>query len=122
MRPKITRNDADFKKLCENLRIVYPLVSSCFTTLNQNVQELMNNQLHPQMKGTGNKRILLLLKTMTLLLLIFKNIVDEHVENLTITEKEITETERLTRGQTKVEPSNKVKAILYANLVTEVWH
>ena len=31
----------------------------------------------------------------------FKNIVDEHVENLTITDKEISDTERLTRGQTK---------------------
>ena len=73
----------------------------------------------------------------------FKNIVDEHVVNLTLTDKEITETERLTRGQsknqlwfdkrksvltvsnfgkavkTKVEPSNKLKAMLYANFVIE---
>ena len=70
----------------------------------------------------------------------FKNIVDEHVENLTITDKEISDTERLTRDQTKnqlwfdkrksvltasnfgkavktkVEPSHKVKAKLYGNL------
>ena len=73
----------------------------------------------------------------------FKNIVDEHVENLTITDKEISDTERLTRGQTKnqlwfdkrksvltasnfgkavrtkVEPSNKVKAMLYGNFTTQ---
>ena len=66
----------------------------------------------------------------------FKRMMDEHVSGLTITDEEIQETERLTRGQTannlwferrktvltasnfgkaaktKVEPSNKVKAIL----------
>ena len=64
----------------------------------------------------------------------FKRMMDEHVSGLTITDEEIQETERLTRGQTannlwferrktvltasnfgkaaktKVEPSNKVKA------------
>ena len=73
----------------------------------------------------------------------FKRMIDEHVSCLTITEEEIQETERLTRGQTtnklwfekrktvltasnfgraaktKVEPSNKIKAILYSNFVTE---
>ena len=68
---------------------------------------------------------------------------DEHVSGLTITDEEIQETERSTRGQsannlwferrktvliasnfgkaakTKVEPSNKVKAILYSNFTTE---
>ena len=65
----------------------------------------------------------------------FKSMIDEHVSSLTITPEEIQETERLTRGQakknlwfekrktvltasnfgnaakTKVEPSNKLKAI-----------
>ena len=68
---------------------------------------------------------------------------DEHVSNMTITGEEILETERLTRGQnknkhwfdkrkqlltasnfgkaakTKVEPSKKIKAMLYANFTTE---
>ena len=69
--------------------------------------------------------------------------INEHVYSLTITVEEIQETERLTRGQakknlwfekrktvltasnfgnaakTKVEPSNKLKAILYSNFTTE---
>lgn len=69
--------------------------------------------------------------------------INEHVYRLTITVEEIQETERLTRGQaknnlwfekrktvltasnfgnaakTKVEPSNKLKAILYSNFTTE---
>lgn len=73
----------------------------------------------------------------------FKIMIDEHVLGLTITEEEIQETERLTRGQTtkklwfekrktvltasnfgkaaktKVEPSNKIKSILYSNFTTE---
>ena len=73
----------------------------------------------------------------------FKNMIDEHVSSLTITLVEIQETERLTRGQaknnlwfekrktvltasnfgnaakTRVEPSNKLKAILYSNFTTE---
>ena len=73
----------------------------------------------------------------------FKTMIDEHVTSLTITPEEIQETERLTRGQskndfwfekrktvltasnfgnaakTKVEPSNKIKAILYGNFTTE---
>ena len=73
----------------------------------------------------------------------FENMIDEHVSSLTITLVEIQETERLTRGQaknnlwfekrrtvltasnfgnaakTRVEPSNKLKAILYSNLTTE---
>ena len=31
----------------------------------------------------------------------FKSIVDEHISNLTVTDEEIRETERLTRGQNK---------------------
>ena len=73
----------------------------------------------------------------------FKSMIDEHVSSLTITPEEIQETERLTKGQsrnelwfqkrktvltasnfgkvakTKVEPSNKLKAILYSNFTTE---
>ena len=73
----------------------------------------------------------------------FKSIVDEHIFNMTVTDEEIRETERLTRGQnknslwfdkrkslltasnfgkaakTKVEPSKKLKAMLYANFTTE---
>ena len=73
----------------------------------------------------------------------FKRMMDEHASGLTITDEEIQETERSTRGQsannlwfdrrktvltasnfgkaakTKVEPSNKVKAILYSNFTTE---
>ena len=69
--------------------------------------------------------------------------VDEHISNLTITQEEIQETERLTRrqkknslwfekrktlltasnfgkaGKTKVEPSNKLKSILYSNFTTD---
>ena len=73
----------------------------------------------------------------------FKSIVDEHISNMTVADEEIRETERLTRGQnrnqlwfdkrrslltasnfgkaakTKVEPSKKIKAMLYANFTTE---
>ena len=73
----------------------------------------------------------------------FKSMIDEHVSSLTITPEEIQETERLTKGQsrnkfwfqkrktvltasnfgnvakTKVEPSKKLKAILYSNFTTE---
>ena len=72
----------------------------------------------------------------------FKAIVDEHISNMTITDEKICETKRLTRGQnknqlwfdkqrsfltasnfgksakTKVEPSKKLKAMLYANFTT----
>ena len=73
----------------------------------------------------------------------FKSMVDEHVSNLSITDEEIQETERQTWGQnknnlwyekrktlltasnfgkaakTKLEPSNKVKSILYSNFTTD---
>lgn len=73
----------------------------------------------------------------------FKDMVDEHVSSWTISEEEIKETEMSTRGQsqnpmwfekrksiltasnfgkaakTKVEPSNKLKAMLYSNFTTE---
>ncbi|KAL9977417.1 hypothetical protein ACROYT_G014817 [Oculina patagonica] len=73
----------------------------------------------------------------------FREIVDEYVSNMTVTDEEIRETETLTRGQnknkfwfekrksvltasnfgkaakTKVEPSNKLKAMLYSNFTTE---
>lgn len=73
----------------------------------------------------------------------FKDMVDEHVSSWTISEDEIKETEISTRGQsqnpiwfekrksiltasnfgivakTKLEPSNKLKAMLYSNFTTE---
>ncbi|PFX22246.1 putative pre-mRNA-splicing factor ATP-dependent RNA helicase mog-4 [Stylophora pistillata] len=73
----------------------------------------------------------------------FKDMVDEHVSSWTISEEEIRETEMSTRGQsqnpiwfdkrksiltasnfgkaakTKVEPSKKLKAMLYSNFTTE---
>ena len=73
----------------------------------------------------------------------FKKMINEHISSLTITLEEIQETERLTRGQarnnlwfekrktvltasnfgnaakTNVEPSKKLKAILYSNFTTE---
>ena len=73
----------------------------------------------------------------------FKSIVDEYVANLTATSEEIIKTERITRGQkknplwiekrkslltasnfgkaakTKVEPTKKLKAMLYSNFTTE---
>ena len=73
----------------------------------------------------------------------FKSMIDEHVLSLAISPQEIQETERLTRGQsrnnlrfekrktvltasnfgnaaqTKVEPTKKLRAILYSNFTTE---
>ena len=73
----------------------------------------------------------------------FKSIVDEHISNMTVTDEEICETERLTRGKnknqlwfdkqrslltasnfgkaakTKVDPSKRLKAMMYANFTTE---
>jgi len=76
----------------------------------------------------------------------FKDMVDEHVSSWTISEEEIKETEMSTTGQsqnpiwfekrksiltasnfgivakTKLEPSNKLKAMLYSNFTTEAVH
>ena len=73
----------------------------------------------------------------------FQKVGDEYVSNMTVTDKEIKETETLTRGQnknqfwfdkrksvltasnfgkaakTKVEPTNKLKAMLYSNSTNE---
>ena len=149
MRPKIitfdprapnqrTRNEENFKKLCENLQNCLPsssfflfhdLKSKCAGTDEQSASASNEGEGEQDTPFTDNYDI----ATSH-----FKNIVDEHVENLTISDKEITETERLTRGQsknqlwfdkrksvltasnfgkavkTKVEPSNKLKAMLYA--------
>ena len=108
-------------------------------TLNQNAQAVMNNQLQPRKKERGDKEDTPFTDNYDIATAHYKNIVDEHVENLTIIDKEITDSERLPRGQTKnqlwfdkrksvltasnfgkgaktkVEPSNKVKAMLYGN-------
>ena len=54
----------------------------------------------------------------------FKSMVDSYVSSLTITQEEIDETERTTSNfgkaaKNKVEPSNKLKSILYSNFTTD---
>ena len=112
MRPKIitfdprapnqhTRNEENFKKLCENLQNCLPsssfflfhdLKSKCAGTDEQPASASNEGAGEQDTPFTDNYDI----ATSH-----FKNIVDEHVENLTISDKEIAETERLTRGQSK---------------------
>ena len=128
------------KKLCENLQNCLP--SSSFFLFHDIkskcsvIQSASNNgQIDPQeVPFTDNYDI----ATHR-----FKSIVDEYVANLTATSEEIIKTERITRGQkknplwiekrkslltasnfgkaakTKVEPTKKLKAMLYSNFTTE---
>ena len=135
-----TRDETSFKKLCENLQNCLP--SSSFFLFHDIkskcsvIQSASNNgQIDPQeVPFTDNYDI----ATHR-----FKSIVDEYVANLTATSEEIIKTERITRGQkknplwiekrkslltasnfgkaakTKVEPTKKLKAMLYSNFTTE---
>ena len=139
-----TRDEEGFKKLCENLQDCLPsssfflfhdLKSKCAggnvqstSTVDESVEDEGSTPFTDNYDIATNR---------------FKSIVDEHIFNMTVTDEEIRETERLTRGQnknslwfdkrkslltasnfgkaakTKVEPSKKLKAMLYANFTTE---
>ena len=139
-----TRDEEGFKKFCENLQdnlpsssffLFHDLKSKCAgasvqstSTLNESEGDQGSTPFTDNYDIATNR---------------FKSIVDEHISNMTVTEEEIRETERLTRGQnknqlwfdkrrslltaskfgkaakTKVEPSKKLKAMLYANFTTE---
>ena len=137
-----TRDETSFKKLCENLQNCLPsssfflfhsIKSKCRGITFQSASN--NGQIDPQeVPFTDNYDI----ATHR-----FKSIVDEYVANLTATSEEIIKTERITRGQkknplwiekrkslltasnfgkaakTKVEPTKKLKAMLYSNFTTE---
>ena len=131
-----------FKTLCENLQ--YSLVSSSFflfhditskcsvVSTTKETKEQQEGIAFSDSYDRATNR--------------FKTMIAEHVSSLTITSEEIQETEMLTRRQsrnnlwfekrktvltasnfgkaaeTKVEPSNKLKAILYCNFTTEAWN
>ena len=137
-----TRDETSLKKLCENLQnclpsssflLVHDIKSKCRGITFQSASN--NGQIDPQeVPFTENYDI----ATHR-----FKSIVDEYVANLTATSEEIIKTERITRGQkknplwiekrkslltasnfgkaakTKVEPTKKIKAMLYSNFTTE---
>ena len=139
-----TRSEENFKKLCDNLQNCLPSSSFfLFHDLKSKCAGSDEQSTSASEKGEGDQEDTPFTDNYDIATAHFKNIVDEHVENLTITDKEISDTERLTRGQTKnqlwfdkrksvltasnfgkavktkVEPSNKVKAMLYGNFTTE---
>lgn len=133
-----TKNEQNLKTFCENLQNCLPsssfflfhdIQSNCTKPASFEEEEEPESVPFTDSYDIGTKH--------------FKRMVDEHVHNLSITQEEIQETERLTRGQnrnnlwfekrktlltasnfgkaakTKVEPSNKVKSILYSNFTTD---
>ena len=87
-----TRSEENFKKLCETFRIAcLQVLSFFFMTLNQNAQAVMNNQLQPRKKergGGGGKEDTPFTDNYDIATAHYKNISDEHVENLTITDRD----------------------------------
>jgi len=95
-----TRDEEGFKALCENLQnclhsssffLFHDLKSKCAS-----VQS--SSTLH---EGEDGQDPTPFTDNYDIATERFKSIVDEHVSNMTITEEEILETERLTRGQNK---------------------
>ena len=133
------RDEGRFKTLSENLQNCLPSSSFfLFHDIKSNCSEA------PTPQGTEEQQqSVAFTDSYDIATNRFKKMIDEHVSSLTITLEEIKETERLTRGQarnnlwfekrktvltasnfgnaakTKVEPSNKLKAILYSNFTTE---
>ncbi|XP_078372649.1 uncharacterized protein LOC144656291 [Oculina patagonica] len=137
-----TRDEEGFKALCENLQNC--LHSSSFFLFHDLKSKCASAQSSSTLdEGERGQDSTPFTDNYDIATERFKSIVDEHVSNMTITEEEILETERLTRGQnknqhwfdkrkqlltasnfgkaakTKVEPSKKIKAMLYANFTTE---
>ena len=135
-----TRDPETFKKLCNDLQnclssssffLFHDIKSKCAgnDTTSENVAEDKDVTPFTDSYDIATKR--------------FKEMLDEHVSSWTVSEEEIKETEMSTRGQsqnpiwfekrksiltasnfgkaakTKVEPSNKLKAMLYSNFTTE---
>ena len=142
-----TRDEEGFQKLCENLQDCLP--SSSFFLFHDLKSKCAGadvestSTLHEGEEGEEGEGSTPFTDNYDIAINRFKCIVDEHVSNMTVTDEEIRETERLTRGQnrnqlwfdkrrslltasnfgkaakTKVEPSKKIKAMLYANFTTE---
>lgn len=133
-------NEESFNKLCSNLQNCLP--SSSFFLFHdiksncaENSPSLLNEQ-EDQMDMPFSDDYDIATQR-------FRHIVDDYVSNMTITDLEIMDTEKLTRGQnknklwfekrktvltasnfgnavkTKVEPSKKLKSILYSKFTTE---
>ena len=93
-----TRSGENFKKLCDNLQNCLPSSSFfLFHDLKSDSDEQSNTASE---KGEGDQEDTPFTDNYDIATAHFKKLVDEHVENLTITDKEISDTERLTRGQT----------------------
>ena len=109
MRPKIimfdpiapnqrTRNEDNFNKLCDNLQNCLPSSSFfLFDDLKSKCAGIDEQSTSASNEGEGDQEDTPFTDNYDIATSHFKNIVDEHAE----TDKEITETERLTRGQSK---------------------
>ena len=107
MRPKIimfdrapnqrTRNEDNFNKLCDNLQNCLPSSSFfLFHDLKSKCAGTYEQSTSASNEGEGDQEDTPCTDNYYIATSHFKNIVDENVENLKITDKEITETERLT--------------------------
>ena len=138
-----TRDEEGFKNLCDNLQNSLP--SSSFFLFHDIKSKCAgaDKSTSATDEGEGTQEDTPFTDNYDIATNRFKKIVDEHVSNMTVTDEEIRETERLTRGQnknqlwfdkrksvltasnfgkaikTKVEPSKKIKAMLYSKFTTE---
>ena len=134
-----TKEEESFKTFCENLQNCLP--ASSFL-LFHDVKSSCLEESDPEQTEEESEGVPFT-DSYDIACEHFNSMVDEHVSNLSITDEEIQETERQTRGQnknnlwyekrktlltasnfgkaakTKVEPSNKVKSILYSNFTTD---
>ena len=136
-----TRDEEGFKKLCDNLQNCLP--SSSFFLIHDIKSKCPGADQSTFDEEEGGQEVQEGTPFTDIATKGFRKIVDEYASNMTVTDEEIRETETLTRGQnknqfwfekrksvltasnfgkaakTKVEPSNKLKAMLYSNFTTE---
>lgn len=135
------RDPERFKKLCSELQNCLP--SSSFFLFHDIKSKCSGTDSAGSENVTEDQNTIPFTDSYDIATNRFKDMVDEHVSSWTISEEEIKETEMSTRGQsqnpmwfekrksiltasnfgkaakTKVEPSNKLKAMLYSNFTTE---
>ena len=145
-------DEEGFKELSENLQDCLPsssfflfhdLQSNCAGPNDQSTPTLDGGEEGQEDTGEEDQEATPFTDNFDIATDRFKCIVDEHVSNMTVSDEEISETERLTRGQnknqlwfdkrrslltasnfgkaskTKVEPSKKLKSMLYTKFTTE---
>ena len=136
-----TRDPESFKKLCSELQNCLP--SSSFFLFHDIKSKCPGTDNTCSESVTEDENAIPFTDSYNIATNCFKDMVDEHVPSWTISEEEIKETKISIRGQsqnpiwfekrksiltasnfgkaakTKVEPSNKLKAMLYSNFTTE---